>query len=626
MFPHFIGTVSHYPKTALSPIKQVCRLLLLSFFLVIPAYAHAITYYVDSTAGDDSYTGTAITTPWKTIAKVNGRTFLPGDFVLFKSGCIWREQLTVPSSGTAGNPITFGAYSSGGKPVISGADTVGTSGWTLYSGNIYVTTVGSITPPNQLYVDGTYYDVARHPNRGWLLATANSMDTTSIIDTNFTLPADQVVGATIMVQAVPWSVTTSTATAYDSATHKLTLTAPVYDTSLVMLTGYGYYLQDKLWMLDSPGEWYFDPVAGRLYLWAPAGDSPVSHTVEVSNRSYGVLNYGKDYVTIEDLAITKANWRDVNISGAKNVIIKKLEVSGGKIGVYVVNTSNSSLNNNWVQNTLSTGILLDTKSNNYIDILNNTINNAGNVGLSPRMSLAGIYATGSMLNVKNNTVINSGYIGIRIEGSEIVVENNTIDRSCLVFNDCGGIYTFGRYTGDIHKTISGNTVTNSIGNFSGTPKKSTQAQGIYLDDFAHDTSVLNNVISNADYGIFIHAGHNNTVIGNTVYSSRSYALLINENIGAPGVAHDNVVSGNTFETISIGATASYYSLTEPLTNFGTYDYNRYYHPNSDYVVSNQFINYSLLSWRQVSGQDLNSTDSKSYAPRRLSMPQNFRIK
>jgi len=76
-------------------------------------------YYVDTAAADDNGAGTSEATAWKTIAKVNASSFSAGDSILFKRGCTWREQLTVPSSGESGNPITFGAYGSGEKPVIS---------------------------------------------------------------------------------------------------------------------------------------------------------------------------------------------------------------------------------------------------------------------------------------------------------------------------------------------------------------------------------------------------------------------------------------------------------------------------------------------------------------------------
>ncbi len=102
------------------------QLLLAGFFVapITKVKAAGTTYYVDCNAANDLGAGTSTVTAWKTINKVNNSTFQPGDSILFNKGCTWREQLTVPSSGTSGNPITFGAYGSGAKPVISGADVV----------------------------------------------------------------------------------------------------------------------------------------------------------------------------------------------------------------------------------------------------------------------------------------------------------------------------------------------------------------------------------------------------------------------------------------------------------------------------------------------------------------------
>lgn len=73
------------------------------------------TYYV-SNAGSDSNNGTSASTPWRTVAHVNGETFSPGDSILFRRGDTWREVLRVPSSGNIGAYITFGAYGTGNKP------------------------------------------------------------------------------------------------------------------------------------------------------------------------------------------------------------------------------------------------------------------------------------------------------------------------------------------------------------------------------------------------------------------------------------------------------------------------------------------------------------------------------
>jgi len=108
-------------------------------------------YYVDATNGSDSNSGTSPEIAWKTINKVNNSSFNPGDSILFKKGEIWREQLIVPSSGSSGNPITFGAYGSGDDPIINGAEVI--PGWTNYNGNVWQAFI--TTEPKVVILDKT---------------------------------------------------------------------------------------------------------------------------------------------------------------------------------------------------------------------------------------------------------------------------------------------------------------------------------------------------------------------------------------------------------------------------------------------------------------------------------------
>jgi hypothetical protein len=126
------------------------RLILMLLLSCSPLWA--ATYYVDNcvAVGNDLNNGTSPSTAWLTINKVNTSKFNPGDSILFRSGCTWREQLTVPSSGAAGKPITFGAYGKGALPIISGAGLI--TGWTHCAGSIYYASYS--TAPNQLFEDG----------------------------------------------------------------------------------------------------------------------------------------------------------------------------------------------------------------------------------------------------------------------------------------------------------------------------------------------------------------------------------------------------------------------------------------------------------------------------------------
>jgi hypothetical protein len=82
--------------------------------------SQGITYYVDSQNGDDSFSGTAKNTAWKSMERVNNFTFSPGDSLLFLRGLSWTGQLSPKGSGIEGMPITLASFGEGNKPLIDG--------------------------------------------------------------------------------------------------------------------------------------------------------------------------------------------------------------------------------------------------------------------------------------------------------------------------------------------------------------------------------------------------------------------------------------------------------------------------------------------------------------------------
>lgn len=103
------------------------------------AYPFSGTYYVDADQGNDNNIGSSETDAWATISKVNGFTFNAGDSICFRTNDTWREQLTVPSSGSSGSPIVFTKYDStgesGSNPILCGADTA--MGWDEYGSGVW---------------------------------------------------------------------------------------------------------------------------------------------------------------------------------------------------------------------------------------------------------------------------------------------------------------------------------------------------------------------------------------------------------------------------------------------------------------------------------------------------------
>lgn len=120
---------------SLAPLRMT--LLLLPLLAASGVHAFAATYYVSSSTGNDSNSGTSTATPWQTIGHVNAQTFQPGDSVLFKRGDVWNESLVAPSSGAAGNPITFDAYGTGPAPNLTGYYAVPAAAWVHVSGDAW---------------------------------------------------------------------------------------------------------------------------------------------------------------------------------------------------------------------------------------------------------------------------------------------------------------------------------------------------------------------------------------------------------------------------------------------------------------------------------------------------------
>jgi len=102
-------------------------------------------YYVDETLGSDAGTG-AIGDPWETINKINISAFNAGDSILFKKDEVWREKLTVPSSGSSGSQITFDNYGNGAAPKLLGSVAKNVVGdWTNEVGNLWYASPGAET-------------------------------------------------------------------------------------------------------------------------------------------------------------------------------------------------------------------------------------------------------------------------------------------------------------------------------------------------------------------------------------------------------------------------------------------------------------------------------------------------
>jgi parallel beta-helix repeat protein len=584
------------------------------------AMAEASTFYVDATGGSDSNNGLSDTTAWKTIVKVNSGSFNPGDFILFKRGEIWQEPLVVPSSGANGNPITFGAYGTGEKPVISGFASI--ASWNNLGGNIWEssTTVSTLSTVNIVTVNGVDTPMGRYPNIGYLTFESHS-GTASIIDNELS-GSPNWTGAEAVIRSSQWTLDRTTITAQLGGTLTFSPTITYEPTN-----GFGYFIQNDVRTLDVANEWYYNPATKKLRIYSAS----IPTNVRAARIDVLATVNGHNYITFDNISFLGSNSYSASLTNSKFITIQNSDFNfSGKDTVYGFSGGNSTglkIDNCSINYSHNRGIYLASTFDSAV-IQSNTINNTGIVpgmGQSRPDQYVGINSNGGGLIFEFNKIINAGSGGIEFEGSSILIKNNLIDTYDTVLQDDGGIYTMDRQGVYTNKKIISNIVLNGIGATAGTNNSAyIPAEGIYLDDSSRNVEVASNTIANmANQGIYLHNAHDNNIHDNTVYNSARQLGFQQDTSGFQ--IQNNTINNNIFVAKLPTQLVLYYSNggTFPINSLGSADNNYYARPIDDNLTFNLVqsgslgsfnYNYNLAQWQSYSGLDANSQKSPVAIP------------
>jgi hypothetical protein len=225
------------------------KTILLAAMLCLCGMANATNYYFSTVSGDDSRTSAQAqnpNTPWKTITKLNAvfSTLVAGDSILFKRGEIFYGSITIGKSGTAANPIKFGAFGTGAKPVISGFVTV--SGWTNIAANIWESnsTVSTLASCNVISINGANAAMGRLPKTGyWTIGGTNGNSITDA--TNLNAGTINWTGAQVVLRKYRWIMDKYTITSASGNTINFS------NGGDAIQTGWGYFIQNDVRTLNS---------------------------------------------------------------------------------------------------------------------------------------------------------------------------------------------------------------------------------------------------------------------------------------------------------------------------------------------------------------------------------------
>lgn len=240
-------------------------------------------------------------------------------------------------SGTATSPTVIAA-AAGERPVLSGG--VAIHGWTLLNenlsglpesarGHVWMAEVprfnGRRLEFRQLWVDGRKAERARTPNAEQMIPLSgwNRGERTAEIPENITRP--QHVDGVEMVLLQQWEIAVLRVNSWRSGSERSVLTfaepesriefehpwpQPVFPPQFRTSP---FFLANAIEFLDSPGEWFEDDVAGRVYYWPREGEDlsgarVVAPALETIVEIFGTVDRPVEWVVFEGIGFAHTSW------------------------------------------------------------------------------------------------------------------------------------------------------------------------------------------------------------------------------------------------------------------------------------------------------------------------------
>lgn len=603
-------------------------ILYIHFALTLPISAVFPRTFYFSMYGDDRRTSTEaqnLSTPWRTIQKLNTLNLLPGDTILFKCEEVYYGSINVRYSGTSVNNIVFSSYGIGQLPVIYGSMQI--TEWIDLGKDIYKSQLNEeIVGVMEVFFNNVPGMLARYPNKKYLLTDGGSenryIEYKSVLDYEMDTGFVEAVIKTERFFLEKKKIS-------QFAQGRLKLISP---TEKEIRPGWGFFLQNDKCFLDTIGEWWYNTKSKELYVYSPENISMLNVDAVVAND--GISIRGQKHISISNLEIMKFSDNALYLSDCEDISISLCHLSFVNLnGIKLERCSNIKMDSNSISHCNSNGIQVYFGKDIIVE--SNSINSIGlKAGRGEERGgskFIGINFPWGNTNsrISRNIIDSIGYTAIQFHGENIIVEKNIVYDYCQVLDDGGGIFI--AVNKDFGNIIKRNIIMpRTVPNITGTNHNEySLIEGIYVDWRSANILIDSNTVTNTDDGIKIHNSSNITISNNICYNNRNSQLTILE--GHPFAdERDRIrgldVVGNTFACgKSAQRSLMIFSHHRDLGNIGEFKRNAYI--NLFHVANTVAITYfsgeadqkkvdrndwSFIEWQKYSGTDLDSWSNKEF--------------
>lgn len=628
-------------------------------------------YYV-SNSGNDGNDGLTPATAWATIAKVNSSmgSFNAGDSILFERGGTFTGTLNVTKAG-----VTFSAYGSGNKPVLTGFYTIPT--WSNVGTNLWATIIPSgLNNVRLLTLNDRVIRPGRFPDyvdnfAGWL-RYSNQLGATSPVTVTSTtaIPTNLADGELVLFKN-NWNLDVMPITSIVGNSITCTNPAGMYGIAANPYIGnWGYFVQNSVNALNQQNEWAYNNTSKVVTMFSTTNPSTLG-TIKIPRQTSVVILGSTSNVTLDNLDIQGCTEKAVVSTGGSNQVIKNCNVRFAQGWGIDMRGSSAVIQNNWVRDIGSNGLWVTSSAN----ITGNTFETCGNIEGLAGLTNSGAGTQGnqdnqhtaieietgntSVVNCSNNIIDSSGYAGVRFYGSNITIEKNLITYPCISKSDGAGIYSWDQDGGVTftNRRVKNNVILNSGKLLFGTstPGLNTQGYGIYGDAGTSNVLIDSNVIGPAlhspnagiqnctagsitntedDGGIYLNGARNVTLRGNIVFGwPQSIAFWRYGQVPALANVTGMRIVGNALYTNPVGSDLCTYNtsfryytydastvpqMIAQIQGFGVMDSNFIANSPSPFMYKGNAANpggpVTLATWRTNTGKDLNSVNFPTTTP------------
>jgi hypothetical protein len=269
--------------------------------------------------------------------------------------------------------------------------------------------------------------------------------------------------------------------------------------------------------LDTPGEWWLDRSAGRLYLYplAPLGNADIA----VSLLDDPLLDVtDASHLRFVDLTFEHARGNLALAAGVADVVFRGVTFRGSGADAVRLSGTDSGLDRCLVTDSGGAAVQLTggdrpTLTPGHLFVRQTELARFGRWDRTYKVGVR-IYGCGN--EVTHNHFHDAPHTAILYNGNDHRIEYNRIERVVLEASDAGAIYT-GRDWGYRGNLIRFNLIRDLESVFGG-------VVGVYLDDASSGMTVYGNIIYNVNgLGTQSGGGRNNHFENNIIVDAKSAA-------------------------------------------------------------------------------------------------------